>query len=484
MPIEIKKQEPEQILQELGSIYKSREEIISDLPKEVLTEIKNLLSNTSIKNFLINIGDVRFYNNLNYDTLSDIFEITKLFHDKISQIKDNVDIEIFFKEGYRIDEKELKRKARKKGLYKEFPKLNIERLAELYKNPPDKIATYYNQEQHILIDGSVYRKYLIGIIQMIFNHMDLLVCGVGAEGSGKSNHISQDVLMLHWTLKEIGIITYEFNIRDIAFNSLQKFREAEDRFFEEPFRLLWLDEGNELHRQDWRDDEVKTFFQRLRRERHNRRIKFISLPILGELIVNIVLSRMNFIFEMENTNELKTGTLFKGAYNFYIIPRGNKIYSSFYKKNLSKEEIKKALFLNLKDKEYLKGIPKSIIIKKCFCNGTWGFKEREYIKELKESNRTFTVNKGMTISQVECFYIYKSRISMKKIGLPRTDLRYHSVFKVINRINKMFEEDPDLSIKYETMYQRKLDQRKGDDNDEKEGGYINKCYKVTQNLNS
>lgn len=459
MQIQILNKEQNEILLELKSIYKERFEIKSDLPKEKIIEIKNLFTNTSIRGFLKDIETIKFYDNLTYDSLSDMYETTKLFYNKVAEIKEKIDVEIFFKDGYRIDTEELKKKAKEKNIYSEFPNMNLERLGELYKNPPKKLSTNYNERKYIIIDGFVYRKYLIGIIQMIFNHMDLLCCGVGAEGSGKSNHISQDVFMLYWTLKEIGIINYEFDIKEIAFNSLQKFREAEDKYFEEPFRLFWLDEGNELHRQDWRDDEVKTFFQRLRRERHNRRIKFISLPVLGEMVVNIVISRMNFIFEMINSNEIKTGTLYKGVYKLYIIPRGKAIYSPYHKKNISQEEIKKTLYTNLKDKEYLKGIPNSIIVKKCFCNGVWGFKEKDYIKELKESNKTFSVNKGLSLSLLECFYLYKSNITMKRIGLKKDDLKYAPIFKVLNKINKVFETDPDIMARYESLYKRKTEHR-------------------------
>lgn len=457
MAIEIIEKDPKEIIKEFQSIYDQRSEITSDLPQEVISEIKNLFTNSSIKNFMDNIGNVHFYNSMDYNSLSDIYETVKLFYEKVHGIKENVDVEVFFKEGYRIDTKGLRAKAKRKNIQKDFPKFNLNRLVELYKNPPSKLKTYYDGSQDILIDQFVFRKCLIGIIQMLFNHMDLLCCAVGAEGAGKSCYISQVVYMMYWVLKEIGIIDYEFNIHDIAFNSLEKFREAEDKYFEEPFRLMWLDEGNELNRQDWRDDEVKMFFQRLRRERYNRRIKFISLPVLGELVVNIVL-RMNFIFEMINSNEIKTGTLYKGVYNFYVIPRGNAIFSEYHKKNLTQDDVKKALYTNLKNKEYLKGMPPSIIVKKCFCNGTWGFTEKEYIKELKETNRTFSVFKGANLSLLECFYIYKANISMKKLGIKKTDIRYHPIFKAINRINKIFDE-PDLMNKYENLYQRKLERR-------------------------
>ncbi len=226
------------------------------------------------------------------------------------------------------------------------------------------------------------------------------------------------------------------------FNSLSSLRNAEDDLFSEKFRLLALDEGNELHRQNWKEEEVQTFFQRLRRERYNQRIKFICIPVLGELMTNIVMSRVNFIFEVYSKNRAKLGILEKGDCNFYIIPRGNTIYSYHHKKELTKDHIKQVLYENLKDKSYLKGMPKELIVQKFRFNGVFGFRKSDYVKELKESNKSFSVKEGIKLSNTTLYMIYrlieKKMLKPKRMGLGSDMPEYASFHKMLQNIRKYF----------------------------------------------
>lgn len=448
------------LLNELADSIRIESEVTKGKLSDMgIVALKNLFSDSTIHTALQNISQPGYIESLDYDLLCGLYDAIQSLYSGLSEIKQEIDIEVFFKEGYRIDIKSLQRKYKQRGLKEVVPDLNFEMLESLYCKPPSTIPCYYDPSKFIRPDPFVFRKYLVAIIQMIFDHMDLLVCSTGNEGSGKSLQISQDMLMCHWIMTQIGIISYEFDIKEMWFNTLQKFREAEDKYFDHPFRILGLDEGNELNRQDWKDDEVKTFFQRLRRERYNRRIKFISLPVLGEMVPNIVLSRMNFITDMKCYNELTTGTMHKGDYNFYIIPRGNTIYSPHLKKELTSLFIKNKLFENLKDKKYLKGMPSDIIIKKCKNNGLWGFKQEIYNKELKESNKTYTVNKGINFTMMESFMFYKANPSCKKLGIKPQDIRWDSVRRLIARNNKKWEEDIDSYNKYEAIFKRKIEER-------------------------
>jgi len=393
-----------------------------------------------------------------YEDLNEIDELTTEVQETVSQFRQKVDIDIFFKDGYVLDIEKIKERFKAKKLKKKFPNFNFKRLGELYREPPKTIKTYYD-DQEILIDDYVFRKYVIGIIQMVLDHMDLVTVVTGGEGTGKSTHVSQMMYMVYWIIRELGIADYKFEINDCFFNSLEKLRLKEDDLFEERFRILTLDEGNELHRQNWKDEEVATFFQRLRRERFNQRIKFICIPVLGELITNIVLSRVNFIVDMSNTNDGKTGGLNKGRANFYIIPRGDKIYSPAQKKDLTRGEIKTHLYENLKDKSYLKGMPAEILALTYRCNGVWGFPEDLYIKELKDTNKTFKVAGGLKLTDTEAFYLYKLGINLKVLGLTTKDVTYATLNKFLNRLKRYFEDDIDRFNKYNLVLERKEKER-------------------------
>jgi hypothetical protein len=265
--------------------------------------------------------------------------------------------------------------------------------------------------------------------------------------------------MLHWLLTEIGVIKYEYDINEMFFNTIEKFQSKEDKYFKEKFRILALDEGNELHRQNWREETVQTFFQRLRRERHNQRIKLICIPVLGEMLTSIIQNRVNFVFNGKMRNDVKTGMLLKGFWDMIIIPRGNKIYSPQQRRELTGDEIRTTLHENLKDQNYRKGLSPNLTAKKFKTNGVWGFKEEEYIKNLKDTNEVFSVNRGINFGVAELFNFYKSNVTLKKIGIKYGDLRYSSLYQMINKINKYFEKQPDLLAKYEAAFNRKLAER-------------------------
>lgn len=447
-------------LKEVEKLEDSESE--KNLDEGTVNNILNILGDSGFKKLCERCKDIKYYNNLTYSDLNEMADILFNVSSAINQTKEAFDINVFLKDGYVLSKEKIEKQFRNNKAERRNPNFNIDRLIDLYKNPPKTLKTYYNEDV-ILIDSYVYRKYLTAIIQMVLDDMDLLLCFVGGEGTGKSTKVSQDMYLVYWTLKELGLIDYDFDINEIFVNSLKKFSELEDKYFGKRFRLLGLDEGNELNRNNWRDERVQEFFLRLRRERHEQRIKFVSLPVLGELLPALITTRVNFIFEMETRNDLKTGRLKKGYVNFYIVPRGNKIYSPHYRKEISRDVIKTVLHENLKDRSYLKGVPKSILIKQFRCNGTWGFKEEEYLKELKETNRSFTLSKGLKLSETEMFMLYKSGWTLKQLEITKTDIKYHSIAKVISKINNYFENDPDKMLKYDAMYQRKLEAKESRD---------------------
>ncbi len=429
------------------------------LMKKTIVDLNNLFSARETKNFINQVKLFNESNSFDYEDLAETEDTLKRISSNLSRIKTSVDYDSFFKKGANLDISKIKEKFRKKRLSKEYPNFNFNKLKELYTTPPKTIKTYYNDEE-ILVDEFIFRKYVVGIIQMVLDQMDLVTAVTGGEGTGKSTHVSQLMGICYYIITELGISDYKFNIKDMFFNSLESLRIKEDELFEERFRILTLDEGNELHRQNWRDEEVQTFFQRLRRERFNQRIKFICIPVLGELMTNIVLSRVNFIMDMQNTNDVKTGSLNKGKVDFYIIPRGDKVYSPYLKQDLSKGKVKSILYETLKDKNFLKGIPDSIKCKRYSCNGVWSFPYNLYVKELKESNKSFKVAGGFKLTDLESFYLYKARVSLKAIGLDSKDAKYSTLNKFLNRLKKYFEESPDRYKKYELILKRKEEEKK------------------------
>jgi len=465
MNIEILDMPTPELSKKIHSIYKLKETTENvKLKSSSINIIKNIISDRQISEMFTELQSPEFVTTIGYKGLAKIEEAARILSENITELKTQVELDDFFSHGYNIDTKKLRQQYRNKGLHKDFPNLNFNMIKELYVNPPKEIPVVYNQTMKIAADPFVFRKYMIAINQMIFNHMDIVICNIGDEGAGKSCKCSQDMYIIWWIMTQIGLIDYEFDINEMFANTLRRFSELEDKYYGVPFRIIGLDEGNELNRQDWKEDDVKLFWQRLRRERHERRIKFINIPVLGEMIINIVVSRINFIFDMKQKNEEKTGTLYKGTYDFYIVPRGSKIYSPYLNRELTKEEVKNKLYLNLKDKEYLKGLPKDIKIKRCYCNGVWAFREVDYIKKMKETNMQYTIEKGMRFGLSELFAFYNAKPSAKILGINKDDATYHSLRKMIVKIKHFWNADPELLTKYEKIFQYKQEQRERDTN--------------------
>lgn len=435
-----------------------------DLSKLQIKEISKLLNNNQLKLLCSQILEDKYLDQFKYEDLLFMFDTLKDFFLNIKDLKDDIDLRMFFENGNVINIRKLKKKFRQYGKHKQFPNFNFKRLQELFEHPPKRLKPMDGStDEEIVYNPFSIRKYLYAILQMVVNEMDLLVGFTGSEGAGKSCACSQDLSLVYYLLKELGLIEYEYDIKDIWFNNLPDYLSAEDKFFDEKFRLLGLDEGNELNKQDWRDENVRTFFQRLRRERYNQRIKFICLPQLGELLTAIVLSRMNFVFTMNSKDDIETGTLNKGFCYYYIIPRNDKIYSPHQKREISKDEYIDTLGNMLENrKQHSKRIPDSLLIKKFKRNGIWGFDKAMYEKHLKLTNKTFSVAKGVKITEYQAYCYYISRPALKNWDVNRKDNPdiYQTLFNFDKAICKIFEDNPDKLQKYENMMKRKEEKKR------------------------
>jgi hypothetical protein len=435
----------------------------TDLNKVQKRKISKLLNNNQLKLLCNQIINDKYLDDFSYEDLCFMHDTLEDFFKSIKETKADIDLRIFFDKGNVINIKKLKKKFNELGKKETFPNFNFKRLKELFENPPTRLKPMDGSSEFEIINNKfVIRKYLYAIIQMVVNEMDLLIGFTGGEGKGKSCACSQDINLVYYLLKELDLITYDYNIKDMWFNNLPDFLQAEDTFFSEKFRIIGLDEGNELNKQDWRDENVRTFFQRLRRERFNQRIKFICLPQLGELLTSIVLSRMNFVFTMDSKDDVETGTLNKGFCNYYIIPRSQRIYSPHQKREITSDEYIDTLGKMLEDKKkHSKKIPSTLLIKSFKRNNVWGFDKKKYEKYLKTTNKTFSLSKGVKITELQAYYYYISRPSLKEFNINRKDNPevYQAVFNMDKAICKVFEDNPDKLAKYENLMKRKKEKR-------------------------
>lgn len=400
-----------------------------DIEQKIQYAMDSLMQEDRTRNFLEKLSNKHFMKKITPYKVKTLYNSSKLLYEELKKLnglleQENIDVNI-------LDIENLQKLYRSKKLYKLYPNLNLERLKELYENPPESLKSPA-YKSHILYDKIVVRKYLIGIIQMIFNQMDLVVAFCGREGTGKTTASTQDAYLVYWLLCEIGVIDYEFNLKDIMHYNLKSIIDHFNKYSQEPFRISILDEGNELNRKEWNNPLVSLFFQKLRRERKHLRIVFINLPQLGELMPSITLSRVNFVFQLNMRLDTESKLAKKGNCYFYIIPRFNRIYSYLNKRNLYQDEIINTFGQILDDKKkYLQKLPMSLAIHKFSRNGVWAFNESDYDKKSKEANEKFS-SVGVTLTAQEIYYLEKY-MNMKKLGVSPGSHAYFTLTHLKNK---------------------------------------------------
>lgn len=433
----------EQLLKEIEKELNTSSQNIS-IPDNFMEQLRILFSDKDVQATCLKIINKEF--NLNLEQLKEMSQSFNTVSTRLNKISEDLDIYLFLKEGYRLDHEGLMKEFEIRNLKSEYPDIDIKVLTDLYANPMTKIYPYYSEKDHIYVNPVVFRKFIIAILQMVFNEMDLLIAYTGGEGNGKSCLATQHMLLVHKLLDMAHIRNYKYSIRQMMFSSLSSLRVGEDDHYKDKFRQFTLDEGNELHRQNWKEEEVQTFFQRLRRERYQQRIKSICIPVLGELLTNIIMTRVNFIFEVYAVSKNKLGILEKGGCNFYIIPRGNRIYSYHHKKDLTVSHIKQVLHETLDRKNYLKGMPKELIVQNFTFNGVMGFDKNEYIKVCKESTRSFNIREGIKLGDTMLYILYRlykaGKLMPKNLKLGSKEPEYASYHKLLQNIRNYFSDNP------------------------------------------
>jgi len=429
--------------------YEIKEEQDLTLEKKNIEKVKHILSQSEIKTTLKQFNDPEYITQINYADLVDLYDKIKIIQEVITEAKDEIDIDEFFKRGEIFDFKKLRKDFKERNLHKRYPKFNFDRYEELAKNPPLQLTNYKGET--IEYDKFFARKLIIAVNQMIFDEMDLYLANVGTEGAGKSCWSSQVLLFLYYFLTEVGLIEYEFDVTKLFFSSLRTLIEQMDTQEDNDyFRLMALDEAYELNRSNYRDDNSKLFKDDMRSSRKMQRIILLNLPQLGELELAIIQTRLNFIFYCKMDNDVDTGRVKKGIVDFYILPRGSKIYSPRQRREIPKSEIINSISAVMKDKnDSYKGLPTNCLVETFHFKGVWGFDKEKYDKHIKKENRKRRTEGDFKISNYILYLLFMYSPELKHWGKidksDKTDKKaYYSLQKLMKSIKIKFIENPEL----------------------------------------
>ena len=84
-----------------------------------------------------------------------------------------------------------------------------------------------------------------------------------------------------------------------------------------------------------------------------------------------------------------------------------------------------------------------------------------YDKNLKDSNKTFSVAKGIRLTEYQAYVYYISRPKLKDWNLDYKEDKelYATLAKLDRAICKIFTENPDKLLKYEKLVENKKKRR-------------------------
>ena len=366
----------------------------------------------------------------------------------IKSVKESKDMKMFYDSGKTFDVKKLKDKYKFGNLKEKFPKFDIDKYLDYLCNPFFTVKNYRGET--IKFDSFWVNKQLIAINQMIFNEMDLYILNIGKEGAGKSCWSSQQILFYYVFFSEVGLIDYSFDVKKMFFADINTFLENHgEQKNNDYFRIECLDEGNELNRSNFREEDNKQFKYEMRTERKMLRVIMINMQQIGELDTSISLSRVNFIYNCKVRSNKKAGMLEKGFIDMYIIPRGDNIYSTKNKKVLTREEILNTFAIRLdKKKDYYINLPNELIVHKFKFENIWGFNKEEYDDYIKDQMRERRFQKKMKLTDNQAYILFNKFTNWKQLKTFDLDdagekKMYNVAVKFFGSLDKYFSANPE-----------------------------------------
>jgi hypothetical protein len=447
----------QELRSELQTIINQKEE---DNDKRLLqrqiNQCINTIKTSDLKRILKLIEDKQYVNNFSYSNLVDIEENISEMSKNLTTIKEDIDLENFFKDGKSFDFDKLEKEMKRKELKKRFKNFSFQKYKEIIKNPPLEIKNF--EGLTVRYNHYFVKKALTLINQMLFNEMDIYILNYGGEGSGKSCWSSQQMLFFYYVLSYCGLVEYAYDVKRMFFSSIGTLLEEQDlQQNNDYFRIMVLDEGFDLNRQNFRDEASMLFKDDMRSSRKLQRIVIINLPQIGELDLSITLSRANFIFECKMENEIKTGMLRKGEINMFILPRGSYIYSPYQRRNLNKAEILNSFSKQLEKKSsYYLESPQNCIVNKFQFYDVWGFNRDIYAEHIKTENKRKRFTGTIKTTEYHAYILWKFLPQLKNWGFNLKNKEHKKMYATINKwvkeLENKFVYDERARKKYELMH--------------------------------
>ena len=245
----------------------------------------------------------------------------------------------------------------------------------LYNNPP---LEFICEGELIKFDRAYLQHELTGIRDLVYSKFDNIRVFYGGEGRGKSYCNLQVAYVRYCLLKQLKIINYDWVIEDILYFNLKDLLAGLYKFIREPYRIMILDEADELKKKYWYVKEVKDFHSYLRRGRKFGKDISLNLPNLLDLPDDIILFRTTDLYQIELGLNLETHNFIRGNFSLFQVPRAQHLYSYYWGKVLNGHNTRETMAKIYKKAQASIEFPPRLIVIKGTFNNIIPFSQKEY----------------------------------------------------------------------------------------------------------
>ena len=219
----------------------------------------------------------------------------------------------------------------------ERPKLNLKLWEQMFENPPTKFESPYGT---VNFRKEFVQSLLIDIKDLAFNGFDNVDIAYRGEGRGKSKFSIQKEYARYCLMRDLKLANYEWKLEEVVYFTLAEYMKALVKYIKDPFRILILDEADELKRKNWAKPLVKAFISYLRRGRKFFKVLHLSLPNLKDMPDDVVTDRVTKLYEIQMSRNFEDFTYIRGHVKMFEIPRADGCWSFVHKKVIDEEYIK------------------------------------------------------------------------------------------------------------------------------------------------
>lgn len=311
------------------------------------------------------------------------------------------------------------------------PKLNLKLWDELFQNPPTFFR--YDKETYQPKDGSEplvkgeyinFRKefvqsLLVDIKDLTHNSFDNLDICYRGEGRGKSKFAAQKEFVRYSLMKKLDLITWEWKLEEVVYFTLFDIMKALVKYMKEPYRILILDEADELKKTNWQKPIVRTIISYLRRGRKFSKVLNFNLPNLKDLPLDIILDRCTKLYEINMTRNFETFEFIRGHVKMFEIPRADAAWSYVHNGLLEEDKIKETIsnIYDNKNKPYIV-LPNKIKCLDINFGNEFPFNEDHYDDLAHDKNNDYfsnSLSQGFTENEVKVLNIIFTYLAEKKV---------------------------------------------------------------------